>query len=116
MVATSDIRTTPVELTENARTILERRYLLRGSDGELRETPEELRAISQRTPLDAHTTITKMVDGLLSIRSPSQTRPSPHRGSRSSPIGPRNPRPHPFRCVCKLRRFGEVPRLGTNQS
>ena len=44
MVATSEIRATPVELTDNSRTVLERRYLLRGADGELRETPEEMLA------------------------------------------------------------------------
>ena len=42
MVAITEIRTTPVDLTDNARTVLERRYLLRGPDGEVRETPEEL--------------------------------------------------------------------------
>ena len=44
MVATSDVRTTPVELTDNARTVLERRYLLRDAEGGLRETPEEMLA------------------------------------------------------------------------
>ena len=42
MVAITEIRTTPVDLTDNARTVLERRYLLRGPDGDVQETPEEL--------------------------------------------------------------------------
>ncbi len=40
MVTTSDIRTSPLALTENARTVLERRYLLRDGTGALSETPE----------------------------------------------------------------------------
>jgi ribonucleoside-diphosphate reductase alpha chain len=42
MVATGDIRTHPVELTSNARTVLERRYLLRDRAGAVVETPEQL--------------------------------------------------------------------------
>lgn len=42
MVATHDLRLTPVSLTENARTVLERRYLLRDAEGYVIETPEEL--------------------------------------------------------------------------
>jgi ribonucleoside-diphosphate reductase alpha chain len=42
MVATDDIRTSPVDLTSNARTVLERRYLLRNERGEVAETPEAL--------------------------------------------------------------------------
>ncbi|MFA7250017.1 MAG: adenosylcobalamin-dependent ribonucleoside-diphosphate reductase [Dehalococcoidia bacterium] len=44
MVATSDIRTSPVALTENARTVLERRYLLRDESGALAETAEGMLA------------------------------------------------------------------------
>ncbi len=44
MVTTADLRLTPVALTDNARTVLERRYLLRDAEGNLRETPEELLA------------------------------------------------------------------------
>ena len=42
MVATDGIRTQPIELSENARTVLERRYLLRDGDGTVIETPEQL--------------------------------------------------------------------------
>ncbi|MDA0271146.1 MAG: adenosylcobalamin-dependent ribonucleoside-diphosphate reductase [Chloroflexi bacterium] len=42
MVAVDEIRTTPVALAENARTVLERRYLLRDAAGEVIETPEAL--------------------------------------------------------------------------
>jgi ribonucleoside-diphosphate reductase alpha chain len=42
MVATDGIRTHPIELPENARTVLERRYLLRDGDGAVVETAEEL--------------------------------------------------------------------------
>ncbi|MPZ99773.1 MAG: adenosylcobalamin-dependent ribonucleoside-diphosphate reductase [Dehalococcoidia bacterium] len=42
MVATDRIRTRPVLLTDNARTVLERRYLLRDAGGEVIETPEQL--------------------------------------------------------------------------
>ncbi|MDA0301195.1 MAG: adenosylcobalamin-dependent ribonucleoside-diphosphate reductase [Chloroflexi bacterium] len=44
MVATSEVRTSPVELTENARTVLERRYLLRDGAGALVETAEGMLA------------------------------------------------------------------------
>ncbi|MCA9847085.1 MAG: hypothetical protein KC472_03870, partial [Dehalococcoidia bacterium] len=44
MVTTADLRLTPVTLTDNARTVLERRYLLRDAEGNVRETPEELLA------------------------------------------------------------------------
>jgi ribonucleoside-diphosphate reductase alpha chain len=44
MVATDDIRTSPVALTGNAATVLERRYLLRDDAGALVETPEEMLA------------------------------------------------------------------------
>ncbi|MDA1002519.1 MAG: adenosylcobalamin-dependent ribonucleoside-diphosphate reductase [Chloroflexi bacterium] len=42
MVTTNDIRTTPVTLSANARTVLERRYLLKDGDGAVSETPEQL--------------------------------------------------------------------------
>ncbi len=42
MVATDPIRTSPVSLTGNAETVLERRYLLRDDTGAVVETPEEL--------------------------------------------------------------------------
>jgi ribonucleoside-diphosphate reductase alpha chain len=42
MVATDRIRTSPVALTGNAGTVLERRYLLRNDAGDVIETPEEL--------------------------------------------------------------------------
>ncbi|MDO9445934.1 MAG: adenosylcobalamin-dependent ribonucleoside-diphosphate reductase, partial [Dehalococcoidia bacterium] len=42
MVATEDLRITPVALTENARTVLERRYLLRDAQGIVVETAEGL--------------------------------------------------------------------------
>ncbi|MEX2447101.1 MAG: adenosylcobalamin-dependent ribonucleoside-diphosphate reductase, partial [Dehalococcoidia bacterium] len=44
MVAADEIRTTRVELTENARTVLERRYLLRDAGGAVVETPEGMLA------------------------------------------------------------------------
>src|SRR5688572_9949522 len=44
MVAADEIRTTRVELTENARTVLERRYLLRDERGAVVETPEGMLA------------------------------------------------------------------------
>ncbi len=44
MVATPPVITHPVELTENARTGLERRYLLRDDSGAVIETPEQLLA------------------------------------------------------------------------
>lgn len=44
MVATEDLRITPVTLTENARTVLERRYLLRDAQGIVVETAEGLLA------------------------------------------------------------------------
>ncbi|MQC17883.1 MAG: adenosylcobalamin-dependent ribonucleoside-diphosphate reductase [Chloroflexi bacterium] len=44
MVTTADLRLTPVALTDNARTVLERRYLLRDAEGNVRETPEEMLA------------------------------------------------------------------------
>lgn len=44
MVATSEVRTSPVALTENARTVLERRYLLRDGAGALVETAEGMLA------------------------------------------------------------------------
>jgi len=42
VVAADDLRTTPVSLTENARTVLERRYLLKDAEGQVTETPEGL--------------------------------------------------------------------------
>jgi ribonucleoside-diphosphate reductase alpha chain len=42
MVATTHVVTHPVALSENARTVLERRYLLRDATGALAETPEQL--------------------------------------------------------------------------
>jgi len=42
MVATEPIRSTPVTLTGNAGTVLERRYLLRDDGGAVVETPEQL--------------------------------------------------------------------------
>jgi ribonucleoside-diphosphate reductase alpha chain len=42
MVASDLIRTTPLTLGENARTVLERRYLLRDDAGAVVETPEQL--------------------------------------------------------------------------
>jgi ribonucleoside-diphosphate reductase alpha chain len=42
MVASDLIRTTPLTLSENARTVLERRYLLRDDAGAVVETPEQL--------------------------------------------------------------------------
>ncbi len=42
MVAADDLRTTPVTLTDNARTVLERRYLLKDAQGNVTETPEGL--------------------------------------------------------------------------
>lgn len=44
MVTSADLRLTPVNLTENARTVLERRYLLRDAEGNVTETPEEMLA------------------------------------------------------------------------
>ena len=44
MVTTPPVITHPVTLTDNARTVLERRYLLRGEDGEVIETPERMLA------------------------------------------------------------------------
>ena len=40
MVATPEVRVAPLPLTENARTVLERRYLLRDDTGALAETAE----------------------------------------------------------------------------
>ena len=42
MVATEHISTSPVALTANARTVLERRYLLKDDTGAVIETPEQL--------------------------------------------------------------------------
>ena len=42
MVTTPPVRTSPVELTPNARAVLERRYLLRDAGGAVIETPERL--------------------------------------------------------------------------
>ncbi len=42
MVTTDDLRLTPIALTDNARVVLERRYLLRDADGAIIETPEQL--------------------------------------------------------------------------
>ncbi|MEI6666290.1 MAG: adenosylcobalamin-dependent ribonucleoside-diphosphate reductase, partial [Chloroflexota bacterium] len=42
MVASSHVITHPVALSENARTVLERRYLLRDASGAVTETPEQL--------------------------------------------------------------------------
>ena len=55
MVATEPIRTTPVALTGNAETVLERRYLLRDDGGAVVETAEQLfarvaRAIAEVEP------------------------------------------------------------------
>ncbi|GMU40024.1 MAG: vitamin B12-dependent ribonucleoside-diphosphate reductase [Chloroflexota bacterium] len=44
MVAAEDLRLTPVALTENARTVMERRYLLRDAQGAVIETAEGLLA------------------------------------------------------------------------
>ena len=44
MVATTQVQQHPVALTENARTVLERRYLLRDPEGRVVETPEQLLA------------------------------------------------------------------------
>ena len=44
MVASSEVRLSPVALTENARTVLERRYLLRDGAGALVETAEGMLA------------------------------------------------------------------------
>ncbi|RLT38761.1 MAG: hypothetical protein DWI58_14500, partial [Chloroflexi bacterium] len=44
MIASSEVRISPVALTENARTVLERRYLLRDSAGALVETAEGMLA------------------------------------------------------------------------
>ena len=44
MVVASDLRLTPVTLTDNARTVLERRYLLRDAEGNPVETPEGMLA------------------------------------------------------------------------
>ena len=43
-VATNRVQQRPVAFTENARTVLERRYLLRDTEGRVVETPEELLA------------------------------------------------------------------------
>jgi len=58
MVATAAVTAHPVTLTENARTVLERRYLLRDDDGRVIETPEQLfarvaRAIASVEPVEA---------------------------------------------------------------
>lgn len=42
MVTADDLRITPVTLTENARTVLERRYLQKDARGTISETPEGL--------------------------------------------------------------------------
>jgi ribonucleoside-diphosphate reductase alpha chain len=42
VVATDDLRTSPVVLSDNARTVLERRYLLKDETGAVIETPEAL--------------------------------------------------------------------------
>ncbi len=42
MVTTRRVIPSPVALTDNARTVLERRYLLRDESGEVTETPEQL--------------------------------------------------------------------------
>ncbi|MBM3139651.1 MAG: adenosylcobalamin-dependent ribonucleoside-diphosphate reductase [Chloroflexi bacterium] len=42
MVTKDEIRLTPVELTANARTVLERRYLLKDAAGAVVESPEQL--------------------------------------------------------------------------
>ena len=44
MVATPEVRISPVALTDNARTVLKRRYLLRDASGALAETPEGMLA------------------------------------------------------------------------
>ena len=44
MVTTPPVITHPIDLTDNARTVLERRYLLRGDDGAVVETPEQMLA------------------------------------------------------------------------
>ena len=43
-MVTTPVITHPVALTDNARTVLERRYLLRDGDGEVAETPEQMLA------------------------------------------------------------------------
>ena len=43
-MVTTPVITHPVDLTDNARTVLERRYLLRDGDGEVAETPEQMLA------------------------------------------------------------------------
>ena len=42
MVAIDEIRTTPVTLTDNARTVFERRYLLKDAAGAVVESAEQL--------------------------------------------------------------------------
>jgi ribonucleoside-diphosphate reductase alpha chain len=42
MVTTTHVTLDPVELSDNARTVLRRRYLLRNAAGEIIETPEQL--------------------------------------------------------------------------
>src|SRR5687767_5100208 len=44
MVATTRVQQHPAAFTENARTVLERRYLLRDPEGLVIETPDELLA------------------------------------------------------------------------
>lgn len=44
MVAIDELRTSPVALTGNARTVLERRYLLKDATGAVVETPEQMLA------------------------------------------------------------------------
>lgn len=58
MVITTTVTTHPVALTENARTVLERRYLLRDDEGRVVETPEGLfarvaEAIASVEPVEA---------------------------------------------------------------
>jgi ribonucleoside-diphosphate reductase alpha chain len=43
-MVTTPVITHPVAVTDNARTVLERRYLLRDADGEVAETPEQMLA------------------------------------------------------------------------
>ncbi len=43
-MVTTPVITHPVDLTDNARTVLERRYLLRNGEGEVAETPEQMLA------------------------------------------------------------------------
>ncbi|HJM75119.1 MAG TPA: adenosylcobalamin-dependent ribonucleoside-diphosphate reductase [Dehalococcoidia bacterium] len=75
MVATPHVTRGPVALSDNARTVLARRYLLRDADGEVIETPAELLArvaeaiaAAEPTPALAATWAQRFYDEMAALR------------------------------------------------